>query len=90
MFRHPKKNAIHNVFLKPFAKEVWWTIVIFGIIYWTILLFMVKIEIKTQSKIKSLSSTPYSGTAVIVLATLTQQGEFKFFMINFSNYQFIN
>lgn len=76
MFRHPKKNAIHNVFLKPFEKEVWWAIVIFGILYWTVLLFMLNIEtnIESQSRMKNLSSTPIPGTAFIVWAALTQQG----------------
>ncbi|XP_033228919.1 ionotropic receptor 75a-like [Belonocnema kinseyi] len=76
MFRHPKKNAIHIVFLKPFSKEVWWAIMIFGIIYWTILLCMLKIEIKTksQSRMRSLRSTPIPGAAFIVCGALTQQG----------------
>ncbi|XP_051154126.1 ionotropic receptor 75a-like isoform X2 [Leptopilina boulardi] len=52
MFRHPKKNAIKNSFLKPFEEKVWWLMILTMILFWILIIVTAKVEQKYSEDFK--------------------------------------
>lgn len=75
MFRHPKKNAVRNIFFKPFTQNVWWLCLNVSIVCWILLLVAIKAEdfYKNQQRYK-LYTNAASETALITFAAVSQQG----------------
>nr|QNL15111.1 ionotropic receptor 64a [Aulacocentrum confusum] len=76
IFRHPRTSDVRNGFLKPFAKEIWWFVLLGGLIYWIFLYGTAKIGIyfsKSDAE-NTLMSIPASETGLITLAAVSQQG----------------
>lgn len=85
LFRHPKKNKIHNIFINPFEDNVWLAILTFAIIFWVLLLFMIESERKfekNKSEINGLYTNKNTATFLVVMAAITQQGLLSFLSLN--------
>ncbi|XP_046625652.1 ionotropic receptor 75a-like isoform X1 [Neodiprion virginianus] len=76
IFRHPKKRTVHNGFLKPFKKEVWYFTIIMAVLSWILLWLTARVEIhfRDHPPLNTLYSHTGSETALITLAAACQQG----------------
>ncbi|XP_011502679.1 PREDICTED: glutamate receptor ionotropic, kainate 5-like [Ceratosolen solmsi marchali] len=75
MFRHPKKNAVRNPFLKPFKQNIWWLALNVSVLSWILLFIAAKVEGYYNTNKKSdYYSNSTSETALITFAAVSQQG----------------
>ncbi|XP_017775596.1 PREDICTED: glutamate receptor 2-like [Nicrophorus vespilloides] len=75
VFRHPKRKAAFEVFLRPLQKFVWVTIVFAIVVVALILKFVVKFEaqIRGNTRNREIEST-WSSMLLMILGALCQQG----------------
>ncbi|THK33135.1 probable glutamate receptor [Diachasma alloeum] len=73
IFRHPSSASLRNNFLKPFANELWWMILMVSIVYWISLLITIRIQ-KHYDESRSSLMVPASEATLTTVAALSQQG----------------
>ncbi|XP_043277728.1 uncharacterized protein [Venturia canescens] len=76
IFRHPQKNEMSNVFLKPFEPVVWYWITVVALVNWLLLFLTVKIEqhYDWRHPVNTLDTNPASEVGLIAIAAVCQQG----------------
>lgn len=76
-FLHPKKSTLRNNFLKPFADDLWWAVLLVGTVFWAILSISLMLEQRYQYGVQDVQ-TGAVETGLTTVAALSQQGKISF------------